>query len=52
MFVNAPDESGKDFQASQSILPIFSLLEKFVVNTYNKSSNLESVNETRMLYLS
>ena len=48
MFVNALVESGKDFQASLAILPIFSLLERFVVIMYNKSSNLESVNKTRM----
>ena len=45
MFVNPLVESGKDFQASLAILPIFLSPEKICSD---KSSNLESVNETRM----
>ena len=45
MFVNALVESGKDFQASLAILPIFLSPEKICSD---KSSSLESVSETRM----
>ena len=45
MFVNALVESGKDFQASLAIFPIFLSPEKICSD---KSSNHESVNETRM----